>query len=62
MEEIKKGDKVTIKAQGIKVTGIVYSATFYNNEGWHIELIEANIPGGYSYWKQNQDGGTVEKA
>ncbi len=57
---INKGDTVVIKAQGIQVRGKVLSAAYYGGrDGWYIELIEANVPGGYSYWKQGLDGGSI---
>jgi len=57
--EINKNDTVTIKAQGITVTGEVLSAEHNGKNGWYIELINANVPGGYSYYKQIYDGGDV---
>jgi len=57
--KINKGDDVTIKAQGITVKGDVLSAEYYEDGGWYIELINANVPGGYSYYKQKYDGGNV---
>jgi hypothetical protein len=38
----------------------VYSAD-HNGErdGWYIELKNANVTGGYSYWKQGYDGGRI---
>jgi len=56
---ISKGDTVTIKAQGMTVKGDVLSAEHYGKDGWYIELINANVPGGYSYYKQRYDGGNV---
>lgn len=57
---ISTGDQVTIQAKGITVTGKVLSATDYEEDGgWYIELTEANVPGGYSYWKQGMDGGQI---
>lgn len=56
---ISKGDRITIAAQGIKVTGTVLNADWYDPEGWYIEMNEANVPGGYSYWKQRYDGGKI---
>lgn len=58
--KISKGDVVTIAAQGIKVTGEVLSADYWGEkDGWYIELTKANVPGGYSYWKQRYDGGKI---
>ena len=56
---ISKGDTVTIKAQGITVNGEVLSAEHNGKNGWYIELENANVPGGYSYYKQIYDGGDV---
>lgn len=62
MVEIKKGDTVSIRARGITVTGTVLSANHWGDDGgWYIELDDANVPGGYSYYKQGQDGGNVVK-
>lgn len=57
--EIKKGDLIKIKAQGITVIGEVYSAEYYDPEGYYIEVTRANVPGGFSYWKQRYDGGKI---
>jgi hypothetical protein len=58
--KITKGDTVVIQAQGIKVKGEVLSADNWGGkDGWYIELTKANVPGGYSYWKQGQDGGKL---
>lgn len=58
--QVNKGDTITIKSQGIKVTGEVLSANDWGGtDGWYIELTKANVPGGYSYWKQGQDGGKI---
>jgi hypothetical protein len=57
---IKTGDKVTIMAQGMIITGIVLTAHYYGErDGWFIEINQDNY--GYRYWKQGSDGGTVEK-
>ena len=72
---IKKGDKVKISGvQGnFWAIGTVISAENNNfgkqfqesgkDSNWYIELKveKGNIPDGYTYWKQLQDGGTVEK-
>jgi hypothetical protein len=57
--KVNKGDVVTIDAQGLLVTGTVYSADWWESGGWYIELTNANVPGGYSYWKQRYDGGDL---
>lgn len=60
MKSIPKGTPVVIKAQGLTVRGEVISAEHYGSgDGWYIELGNANVPGGYSYWKQGQDGGEL---
>lgn len=56
---INKGDDITIKARGLTVTGKVHSVNWFEDAGWYIEIEEANVPGGYSYWKQHYDGGHV---
>lgn len=56
---IEKGDKITIAAMGLKVKGTVTSVNYYDYTGYYIELTDANVPGGYSYWKQRDDGGMV---
>jgi hypothetical protein len=59
-QKIEKGSIVVIKAQGITVTGKVLTADNWGDrDGWYIEMTEANVPGGYSYWKQGQDGGKL---
>lgn len=44
--------------------GIVASAVFYDTDGWLIEwdkdTVSEGWQTGYGYWKQGQDGGTVE--
>lgn len=61
MIEVNKGDSIEVKAQGITVKGEVRSADYYDDAGWYIEIINANVPGGYSYWKQRDDGGYIAK-
>lgn len=56
---IKKGDRVKIGAKGIAVTGDVAAVTYYDMDGYDIELVNADIAGGYSHWKQGLDGGQV---
>jgi len=41
------------------VNGEVLSAEHNGKNGWYIELENANVPGGYSYYKQIYDGGDV---
>jgi len=57
--KIQEGDRVTIKAQGTKVTGTVTSASHYGREGWFVELNDADNGFGAAYWKQYLDGGYV---
>jgi hypothetical protein len=57
--EVNKGDKIKIRAQGINVSGTVVSVDYYGEDGWQIELTDANVPGGYSSWKQREDGGDI---
>lgn len=59
VEPIAKGDPITISAQGIVVKGIVAVAIYWQELGWDIEIEQANVPGGYSRWKQWQDGGRI---
>lgn len=59
--KVRKGDVVEIHAQGISVIGQVYSADYWKEGGWYIEVVNANVPGGYSYWKQRYDGGFLVK-
>lgn len=58
---VNVGDKIEIAAQGIIVRGIVVSADWYDSAGWYIEVDNANVDGGYSYWKQREDGGRITK-
>lgn len=56
--EVKKGDQIAIRAQGITIKGTVISANWYGpTDGWYIET--STESGGYSYWKQGQDGGQL---
>jgi hypothetical protein len=57
---INPGDHITVATHGITVQGTVISAHWFGAEdGWYIEMTAANVPGGYSYWKQRWDGGDV---
>jgi pyruvate/2-oxoglutarate/acetoin dehydrogenase E1 component len=56
---IKDGDRVTIKAQGITVTGTVINAEHYDQSGWYIDMVDANTSGGVSSYRQRDDGGQV---
>lgn len=60
MKKIVYGDRIAIQSQGRLVIGFVESAYDYGQDGgWYIELVRANVPGGYSYWKQDHDGGNI---
>ncbi len=56
---ISVGDRITVKAQGLKVTGTVVTVEHNGPDGWYIQMNEANVPGGFSYWKQGIDGGKI---
>lgn len=69
--DIQKGDRVRITPprkspvrgalfSAPSITGTVRTAINYGgSDGWYIEL--SRDDGGYLYWKQGPDGGTVEK-
>jgi hypothetical protein len=60
MKKIVYGDRIAIQVQGRLIIGSVESAEDYGNDGgWYIEMTRANVPGGYSYWKQGSDGGKI---
>ena len=59
-QTIFKGDIVHIKSQGVTRTGKVLSADYDSHRGnYYLEIDSTEA--GYCYWKQGQDGGTVEK-
>ena len=66
--KINKGDTVRITTPDAWVEGIVISASNYGSDeepNWYIELngcagSNEFVSSGYTYWKQKQDGGTVE--
>jgi hypothetical protein len=53
---IRKGDRVSIKSQGVVRTGIVDTANHYPDAGWMIEMTCSDGP---CYWKQRADGGEI---
>jgi len=58
---IEVGDEVTIKCQGLTLTGKVLSANYWGDEdGWYIEF-KRTTNGAYGYWKQGPDGGKLLK-
>ena len=69
--DLLPGDRVriTMPAQGSFPAGWsegeVITANWYWNGGWYIESEKDNVSygwqTGYGYWKQDTDGGTVEK-
>lgn len=59
---ISVGDRIKVRAQGITVEGTVHTVAYWEGDGgWYIEMLDANVPGGYSYWKQGVDGGHIEE-
>jgi hypothetical protein len=56
---ISVNDNIVVAAQGLRIRGDVVSVNYYDEAGWYIEITNANVPGGYSYWKQRDDGGHV---
>lgn len=57
--EIKKGDIVTIKSQGLTVTGEVDYVDFWEESGWDITVISGK--GSVHSWKQQYDKGEILK-
>lgn len=58
--EIQKGDSIKVTTRTLTVKGIV--STFHKyDEGWDIEIDNANVSGGYCRWKQWQDGGYISE-
>lgn len=55
------GDKIEIRARGTIVKGLVHSANYYKGDGgWYIE-VSPTVDDGYSYWKQRDDRGYIDK-
>jgi len=60
VDNIEVGDSIVVVAQGYRVKGTVISVSRWGDDmGWYIEMDNANVPGGYSYWKQYYDGGYI---
>jgi len=69
--ELEKGDRVKLTMPASEpfpagwAEGEVSSAHFYEDHGWYVELMKDKVsPGwdtGYGYWKQDADGGWIEK-
>ncbi len=57
--QIRKGSRITIEARGRRITGTVTYVDYDRRVGYDIELIDANIAGGYSHWKQQFEGGRI---
>jgi hypothetical protein len=55
------GQQIEITAGSIKVSGTVATVNHWGQAGWQIEVMNANVPGGYAAWKQWQDGGEITK-
>ncbi len=68
--DINPGNKVRITAPAQEpfpagwAEGVVISAVFYDEEGWYIEMNKDRVSSGwqtgYGYFKQREDGVTVE--
>jgi hypothetical protein len=66
---VKKGDRIKVQAPTITVTGTVVTVEHWDYDmdrqgnivggGWYIQMTDANVPGGFSYWKQGCDGGKI---
>ncbi len=57
---IRRGDRVEIDTDGTVLRGVVRTAAHYGDrDGWYVELTPDG--GGYAYWKQGYDGGTIRK-
>lgn len=61
--QIHKGERVAITCAGRRVVGVVLSAWNEARPGsgpnWYVEITRES-DGGYGYWKQRIDGGTIE--
>ena len=58
--ELRSGDNIEIRSGGRSYFGKVITAQWWDvHTGWYIEI--AKDHGGYGYWKQGCDGGTVRK-
>lgn len=59
--EVNVGDSIQIATKTIVVRGVVATVDYWHGSGWDIEIDKANVSGGYSRWKQWQDGGKIVK-
>lgn len=60
--DIHVGDKVVIRANGLTITGTVVGNPYWSKwSGWDIELNNSNTGFGMSHYKEEYDGGTIEK-
>jgi hypothetical protein len=58
--DLVAGDEIVIHSGGREYRGKVLTAYHYGvHDGWYIEINKNH--GGYGYWKQGPDGGSVEK-
>lgn len=69
MQKLKKGQKFIIRVSGRVIHGVAINGDNWGTEeepNWYIEFNHAVSPtqgggvGGYGYYKQKFDGGTVE--
>ena len=54
----KIGDKVTACGHTYTIAKILFQG-YWDRYGWDIEFIDSK--GNYHHWKQEQDGGNLEK-